>query len=85
MPRKVRDANLETRTARSRLKVAHKPFFRLIEPGLHIGYRKLQSGPGLGSSVATAALANTPSAILSRRTAARSSPTTSATRTGTAS
>src|SRR5450759_5098738 len=46
MPRKVRDANLETRTARSRLKVAHKPYFRLIEPGLHLGYRKLASGPG---------------------------------------
>ena len=46
MPRKVRDSNLETRTARGRLKVAHKPYFRLIEPGLHIGYRKLASGPG---------------------------------------
>ena len=46
MPRKVRDSNLETRTARSRLKVAHKPYFRLIEPGLHLGYRKLASGPG---------------------------------------
>ena len=46
MPRKVRDANLETRTARSRLKVAHKPYMRLIEPGLHIGYRKRASGPG---------------------------------------
>ena len=46
MPRKVRDAQLETRTARSRLKVAHKPYFRLIEPGLHLGYRKLASGPG---------------------------------------
>ncbi len=46
MPRQVRDANLETRTARSRLKVAHKPYFRLIEPGLHLGYRKLASGPG---------------------------------------
>jgi len=46
MPRKVRDANLETRTARSRLPVRHKPFFRLIEPGLHLGYRKLTSGPG---------------------------------------
>src|SRR6476469_9239207 len=46
MPRKMRDAALETRTARSRLKVAHKPFFRLIEPGLHLGYRKLASGPG---------------------------------------
>lgn len=46
MPRKVRDSNLETRTARSRLKVAHKPYFRLIEPGLHLGYRRLASGPG---------------------------------------
>jgi len=46
MPRKVRDSNLETRTARSRLPVRHKPFFRLIEPGLHLGYRKLASGPG---------------------------------------
>jgi integrase len=46
MPRKVRDANLETRTARSRLKVAHKPYFRLIEPGLHLGYRRLANGPG---------------------------------------
>jgi hypothetical protein len=46
MPRKVRDASLETRTARSRLKIRHKPYFRLIEPGLHLGYRKLSSGPG---------------------------------------
>jgi integrase len=46
MPRKVRDSNLETRTARSRLRARHKPFFRLIEPGLHLGYRKLASGPG---------------------------------------
>jgi integrase len=46
MPRQVRDSNLETRTARNRLKVAHKPYFRLIEPGLHIGYRKLANGPG---------------------------------------
>jgi integrase len=46
MPRKVRDSNLETRTARSRLKVSHKPYFRLIESGLHLGYRKLANGPG---------------------------------------
>jgi integrase len=46
MPRKVRDATLETRSARSRLKVRGKPFYRLIEPGLHLGYRKLPSGPG---------------------------------------
>jgi integrase len=46
MPRKVRDSNLETRTARARLRARHKPYFRLIEPGLHLGYRKLASGPG---------------------------------------
>jgi integrase len=46
MPRKVRDANLETRTARSRLPVRHKPVYRLVEPGLHLGYRKLPNGPG---------------------------------------
>ena len=49
MPRKMRDAALETRTARSRLKVAHKPYFRLIEPGLHLGYRKLAAAPARGS------------------------------------
>ena len=46
MPRKLIDATLENRTARSRLRVRHKPYFRLIEPGLHLGYRKLVSGPG---------------------------------------
>src|SRR5262245_12184949 len=28
------------------LRARHKPYFRLIEPGLHLGYRKLTSGPG---------------------------------------
>jgi integrase len=46
VPRKVRDSNLETRTARARLRVQHKPYFRLIEPGLHLGYRRLAGGPG---------------------------------------
>jgi integrase len=46
MPRKVRDSALETRAARSRLRTRHKPYFRLIEPGLHLGYRKLPNGPG---------------------------------------
>jgi integrase len=46
MPRNIRDSALETRTARGRLKVAHKPYFRLIEPGLHLGYRRLANGPG---------------------------------------
>src|SRR6516225_1262667 len=46
MPRKVRDSSLETRTARAKLKARHKPYYRLIAPGLHIGYRKPRSGPG---------------------------------------
>lgn len=46
MARNVRDSSLETRAARSRLKAASKPYFRLIEPGLHLGYRKRKGGPG---------------------------------------
>lgn len=46
MSRKVRDATLETRTARHRLAVRKEPFYRLIEPGLHLGYRKLANAPG---------------------------------------
>ena len=44
MARTVRDANLETRTARTRLKVAGKPYYRSIDPGLHLGYRKGHAG-----------------------------------------
>ena len=44
MARTVRDANLETRTARGRLKPSGKPYYRAIDPGLHLGYRKGQSG-----------------------------------------
>ncbi|GAN78093.1 tyrosine-type recombinase/integrase [Acidisphaera rubrifaciens] len=40
MARTVRDANLETRTARARLKPAGKPYYRAIDEGLHLGYRK---------------------------------------------
>jgi integrase len=46
MPRTVRDASLENRTARGRLRARNKPYFRALEPGLHIGYRKPLSGPG---------------------------------------
>lgn len=46
MPRIVRDANLETRTARARLKARKKEYIRLIEPGLHLAYRKVKNGPG---------------------------------------
>jgi hypothetical protein len=44
MARMVRDANLETRTARARLKVSGKPYYRAIDPGLHLGYRKGRAG-----------------------------------------
>jgi hypothetical protein len=46
MPRTVRDAKLDTREARTRLKVQGKPHWRLLEPGLHLGYRRLHQRPG---------------------------------------
>ncbi len=44
MARRVRNTNLETRTAREKLKQAGKPYYAAIGPGLHIGYRKNKSG-----------------------------------------
>src|SRR5262245_65262776 len=46
MARTLRDAALGTREARLRLKVRPKPYWRLIEPGLHLGYRRLANRPG---------------------------------------
>jgi integrase len=46
MARAIRDSKLDTREARARLKVQGKPHWRLIEPGLHLGYRRLQGRPG---------------------------------------
>jgi integrase len=40
MARTVRDAKLETRTARAALKASGKPYYRSIDEGLHLGYRK---------------------------------------------
>ena len=40
MARTVKDARLETRTARGRLKARHDPYWRGIEGGRHVGYRK---------------------------------------------
>ncbi len=40
MGRMVRDARIETREARLRLKARHEPYWRLIHAGLHLGYRK---------------------------------------------
>lgn len=46
MARTVRDASLESRTARSRLKARGKPYYRVLEAGLHLGYRRPLKGSG---------------------------------------
>jgi integrase len=43
MARLVRDAQLETRTARARLPINPKPYFRRLEIGFHLGYRRLSN------------------------------------------
>jgi len=40
MPRAVRDSKLDTRTARANLKPSGKPYYRALDHGLHLGYRK---------------------------------------------
>jgi integrase len=44
MPRRVRDAKIETRSARAKLRPQGKPYYRSIVQGLHLGYRKGLSG-----------------------------------------
>jgi hypothetical protein len=44
MARTVREASLATRSARLRLALAHKPYWRVIEQGLHLGYRRRATG-----------------------------------------
>ena len=44
MARTVRDANLETRTARLRLAMRAEPYWRSIDPGAHIGYYRGRRG-----------------------------------------
>ena len=46
MARTIKDASLESRTARSRLRARGKPYYRSLEEGLHLGYRKPLSGAG---------------------------------------
>jgi integrase len=40
MAKRVRDADLESRAARGKLKASGKPYYRGIGSGLHLGYRK---------------------------------------------
>lgn len=44
MARTVRDSQLDSRQARSRLKPRHEPYWRLLHEGLHLGYRKGSRG-----------------------------------------
>ena len=46
MARTVRDSTMDSRAARSRLKVRGKPYWRTLEPGLHLGYRRPATGAG---------------------------------------
>jgi hypothetical protein len=46
MARTVKDANLATGEARRRLEARGKPYYRVIDEGLHIGYRKPRSSSG---------------------------------------
>jgi integrase len=46
MARTVRDTNLETRAARLRLIARRKPYWRVLETGLHLGYRRTKEGGG---------------------------------------
>lgn len=40
MARPLQETKLDTRAARAKLKVSGKPYWREIDPGLHLGYRK---------------------------------------------
>lgn len=44
MPRAVRDTQLETRSARAKLKPKREPYWRAIDRGAHLGYRKGKTG-----------------------------------------
>jgi hypothetical protein len=44
MARTVREAALATRSARLRLSARTKPYWRMIEQGLHVGYRRRRTG-----------------------------------------
>lgn len=51
MSRRVRDAILDSRTARRKLKPRGKPYYRALEPGLHLGYRRPASVDASGKWV----------------------------------
>jgi hypothetical protein len=48
MARTVRDAALVPRSARLRLSPRTKPYWRMLEQGLHLGYRRRTTGGSRG-------------------------------------
>jgi hypothetical protein len=46
MPRKARDERLDNRTARLKLTPRREPYWRAIQQGRLIGYRRLSGGKG---------------------------------------
>src|SRR5947207_13795251 len=46
MARTIKDTSLDTRTARAKLKPRGKPYYRKLEEGLHLGYRKPRGRKG---------------------------------------
>jgi integrase len=46
MARKVKDRELDSRAAREKLKARGKPYWRTIEQGVHLGYRRLRGKAG---------------------------------------
>lgn len=46
MARTLRDARLESPTARAKLKASPKPYYRALDVGVHLGYRKGTKGAG---------------------------------------
>ena len=44
MAKTVRDTRLDTRAARARILARSKPYWRSIDPGTHLGYRKGKTG-----------------------------------------
>jgi integrase len=44
MPRAAKDTKLDTREARSRLKIRREPYWRSVMPGLFLGYRRGKTG-----------------------------------------
>jgi integrase len=44
MARRIKDATLDSREARRRLKIRGKPYYRALDRSIHLGYRRLAGG-----------------------------------------